>query len=114
VLTVGDIDVTRDFCDVRDVVGAYARLLASAGSGDTFNICSGTEYPLRSLIERLAEIAGVDVKIEQDPDRFRPSEQRRMVGSCEALRLATGWEPAIEIDDSLRDIMNHELEALST
>ncbi len=114
VLTVGDIDVTRDFCDVRDVVRAYAGLLASAESGETYNICSGKEYRLRSLIEKLARMAGLEIRIEQDPGRFRPSEQRRMLGSCERLRLATGWEPTIEIDDSLRDIMNHELEALST
>src|SRR5207302_554158 len=38
---VGDIDVTRDFTDVRDVVRAYELLLARGVPGEVYNICSG-------------------------------------------------------------------------
>jgi GDP-4-dehydro-6-deoxy-D-mannose reductase len=108
VLEVGDIDVTRDFTDVRDVVRAYLLLLESPGiNGEAFNICSGVERSLRELIDRLTRLAGVQVDIRQDAARLRKSEQRRAYGSFDKLRRATGWAPQIDIDTSLRDILNY-------
>lgn len=111
VLNVGDVDVTRDFTDVRDVVGAYAALLRAADNGGVYNVCSGQEYQLRSLIEKMADMAGVDVTLRQDAGRFRPSEQRRMRGANDRLRTVTGWQPGIAIERSLEEIISYELEA---
>jgi GDP-4-dehydro-6-deoxy-D-mannose reductase len=106
-LEAGDVDVTRDFTDVRDVARAYMLLLDAAGAnGEVFNVCSGAERSPREIIERLAHAAGVSVTIKQDAARLRPSEQRRMCGSFEKLRAATGWTPEIGIDQSLRDILD--------
>lgn len=106
-LEAGDIDVTRDFTDVRDVARAYMLLLDAAGAnGEVFNVCSGVERSPREIIERLADAAGVSVTIKQDAARLRPSEQRRICGSFEKLRAATGWTPKIGIDESLRDILD--------
>ena len=106
VMRVGDIDVTRDFTDVRDVVRAYLRLLDHGKTGETYNVCSGAERSLRALLTRLLELAGVEARIEQDPSRLRRAEQRRMCGSNEKLRLDTGWAPEHSMDASLADIIN--------
>jgi len=106
VMRVGDIDVTRDFTDVRDVVRAYLRLLDHGKTGETYNVCSGAERSLRALLTRLLELAGVEARIEQDPSRLRRAEQRRMCGSNEKLRLDTGWAPEVSMDVSLADIIN--------
>lgn len=105
-LHVGDIDVTRDFTDVRDVVRAYVLLLKHGKNGEAYNVCSGKERSVRSLLLQLMNIAGVDAKIEQDRDRLRPSEQRRVFGSFEKLRRDTGWRPAIPIEQTLHDILD--------
>ena len=105
-MRVGDIDVTRDFTDVRDVVRAYLRLLDHGKTGETYNVCSGAERSLRALLTRLLELAGVEARIEQDPSRLRRAEQRRMCGSNEKLRLDTGWAPEHSMDASLADIIN--------
>jgi len=106
VLQVGDIDVTRDFTDVRDVVRAYGLLLEQGRNGEVYNVCSGREYRIRDLLQRLIALAGVEAAIEQDPARLRRAEQRRMVASFAALHRDTGWRPAIPVEDSLQDLLN--------
>lgn len=106
VLQVGDIDETRDFTDVRDVVRAYATLLKNGRNGNVYNVCSGVERSVRSLIEHLIALANVDVQVEQDASRMRPAELRRLWGSFAKLQTDTGWQPQIKVEQSLADIMN--------
>jgi GDP-4-dehydro-6-deoxy-D-mannose reductase len=108
-VSVGDIDVTRDFTDVRDVVRAYFALLRDGRSGEIYNICSGREQSIRALLHRLAAIAGVGISIQQDPSRLRKSEQRRVVGDPTKMHGATGWQSTTELDESLTSIL-HEWE----
>ena len=50
---VGNIDVTRDFSDVRDVVRAYLSLLEAGTSGEAYNVCSGIERHVREVLQRV-------------------------------------------------------------
>lgn len=97
----GDIDVTRDFTDVHDVVHGYFALLERGVAGEVYNVCSGTEHSIRSILERLATLAGVEITIEHDHGRFRKAEQRRMCGNSSKMREATGWRATTPLDDSL-------------
>ena len=106
ILQVGDLDVTRDFTDVRDVVRAYGTLLERGRNGGVYNVCSGREYRLRDLLGQLLALAGVDATVEQEPTRLRHAEQRRMVASFEALYRDTGWQPAVSMNESLQDLLN--------
>lgn len=105
-LQVGDIDVTRDFTDVRDVVRAYVLLLERGQNGGIYNVCSGREYRIRSLLEELLALAGVTARIEQDAARMRPAEQRRMLASYARLHRDTGWQPEISMTQSLQDLLD--------
>ena len=107
VVFAGDIDVTRDFTDVGDVANAYFELLDRGRPGETYNVCSGNERSVRSLLERLAALAGVDIRIERDPARVRPSEQRRVRGNPAKIRVTTGWQATTAIDESLKAMLNH-------
>ncbi|MET1079411.1 MAG: GDP-mannose 4,6-dehydratase [Pseudomonas sp.] len=104
-LDVGDVDVTRDFLDVRDVVQAYLQLLQRGKSGSVYNLCSGQERRIRDLIEEMAALAGVEIQLQQDATRLRLSEQRRVVGSADKLQKETGWKPSITITESLRSVL---------
>lgn len=79
-LQVGDVDVSRDFLDVRDVVRAYFHLLEKGQSGEIYNVCSGVERDIRELIMQMASLAEVEITLEQHPDRLRRAEQRRVAG----------------------------------
>lgn len=107
VLDVGDIDVTRDFTDVRDVVEAYKLLLEKGGKGEIYNVCSGREISIRTIIEYLASIASVKVELRQDPERMRPSENRRIFGDNSKIKQTTGWEPKITLEQSLENILEY-------
>lgn len=104
VLQVGNIDVSRDFTDVGDVLSAYELLLARGQNGETYNVCSGVERSMRSMLERLLEIAGVSAEIVNDPARFRPADQPRVYGSHEKLSLHTGWQPTVPMDETLLNL----------
>lgn len=114
VITVGDIDVTRDFTDVRDVVRAYFALLDRGAPGEVYNVCSGVERSIRSLLERLLEIAGVEVRVEVDRSRLRRAEQRRMCGNADKIRGTVGWMPTVSLDESLQRILQHFEEETSS
>lgn len=105
-LEVGDIDVTRDFLDVGDVISAYFALLEKGKPGQVYNICSGREQSIRSLIEQLADLAEVELQLVQDPARMRRADQRRVCGSHAKLATATGWAPDITTQQSLRAILS--------
>lgn len=104
-ILAGDIDVTRDFTDVRDVVSAYADLLASGNSGKIYLVGSGVERSVRNILQRLLELAGTQAVVSQDPAKFRPAEQRRMVADSSLIRQETGWVPRIPWDQTLTDIL---------
>lgn len=105
VIEAGDIDVTRDFTDVRDVVAAYAAMLGRGRSGATYVIGSGIERRVRDLLTELCALAQVAPQIHQDAAKLRPAEQRRMAADSAALQRDTGWAPAIAMNATLLDIL---------
>lgn len=104
-LIVGDIDVTRDFLDVDDVISAYLALLDKGVPGEIYNVCSGQEHSIRSLIEQLADLAQIEIELTKDLALFRPNEQRRVCGCYKKLQRTTGWTPKITIKQSLQAIL---------
>lgn len=105
-IRVGSIDVTRDFTDVRDVVLAYMLLLESGQSGEIYNVCSGREQTIRSMLDGLFKISGIDCRIIEEAGRKRPKEQTRMFGSYAKLQQQVGWQPTISTKQSLEDVLN--------
>jgi len=113
VLNTGNIDVSRDFTDVRDVIRAYILLFRHGRNSERYNICSGHEISIRTIIEKLVVLSGVDIAVKTDPQRVRPVEQQRAYGSCAKLKNETGWEPQISLDESLQDIFKYWEEKLA-
>jgi GDP-4-dehydro-6-deoxy-D-mannose reductase len=103
-IQVGNLEPIRDFCHVADVVAAYRLLLERGATGAAYNVCSGTGRSIRSVLDRLVELAGVAVTVEVDPQRYRPSDAPRIVGDPGQLE-ALGWSRRFSIDDALRDVL---------
>lgn len=100
-IPTGDLDVTRDFTDVEDVIDAYLALFERGRAGEIYNVCSGREHRLRDLFERLIALSGVQATLVVDPARLRPAEQRRMCGSHARLTRDTDWQPTRPLDFTL-------------
>lgn len=107
VIFVGDIEVTRDFTDVRDVVDAYLMLLRNGKNGEVYNVCSGRECKISDLLNKLIELSGIEATIEKDSGKLRESEQKRMVGSYKKIKNELGWEPCYSIEKTFRDILEY-------
>jgi len=102
VVELGNIDVVRDFSDVRAVAEAYVRLLAADVPGGVVNLCSGTGRSLRWIIEQLSELSGHDLKVKVNPAFVRASEVHRLVGSPALMRAALGDLPYQDFRETLR------------
>jgi nucleoside-diphosphate-sugar epimerase len=106
-IELGNIDVVRDFLDVRTVVDAYQRLLeAPAAAGGTFNVCSGTGVAIRDMVAMLEELTGHRIAICVNPQFVRPGEPRRIVGSPGKLRATIGDLRALPLTTTLADMLN--------
>ncbi|HUG41124.1 MAG TPA: GDP-mannose 4,6-dehydratase, partial [Longimicrobiales bacterium] len=106
VLHVGNLDIARDFLDVRDGAAGYAALLETDRAADVYNLCSGRSCSLRRLLTLLQDIVGVSPEIRVAQDRLRPAEIRSLVGSPRRLMETTGWAPRISLEDSLRTLLS--------
>jgi GDP-4-dehydro-6-deoxy-D-mannose reductase len=105
VLSVGNLEVTRDFLDVRDVVEAYCRLLQQGEIGEAYNVCSGREIRLIDLVRMLVGFASRPIEIRVDQTRFRPADTPRLCGSHEKLTAHTGWRPQRDIVETLGEMV---------
>lgn len=101
VLKLGNLDVVRDFSDVRLVTAAYCRLLTNALAGTEVNICSGTGFSLQSIVDTLAARSGYLPRIEVDPALVRAAEVKRLVGSNARLMDAVGALPYADFGATL-------------
>jgi GDP-4-dehydro-6-deoxy-D-mannose reductase len=109
---VGNLDIVRDFTDVRDVVRAYRLLATSGQAGEIYNLGSGRGTKLADALETLRSLAGVPIEVYVDPARVRPVDQPLLVADATKLRLATGWEPRFSIEATLADMLDDWRKAL--
>ena len=113
VIRVGNLEAKRDFTDVRDMVRAYWLAVTKARPGEVYNIASGREVVIQDLLDKLIELTDVEVTVEQDPDRMRPSDVEILLGDSSKFRADTGWEPEIPFDQTLRDIVDYWRERIA-
>jgi GDP-4-dehydro-6-deoxy-D-mannose reductase len=112
-LLVGDLSKARDFLDVRDVVDAYVRLAQSASDlpdrVSVFNVGSGEPRTIRSLLDRLRQLAQCRFAEVVDETLLRPSQSDLLSIASDASRLteATGWRQRYSIDDMLQSMMDY-------
>ncbi|MFQ6672256.1 MAG: GDP-mannose 4,6-dehydratase [Candidatus Tectimicrobiota bacterium] len=107
VLQAGNLEVRRDFTDVRDMVRAY-RLVATQGrAGAVYNACSGVARSIGELLDGLLARATVSIEVHQDPALLRPVDLPVMVGDASRLKGETGWAPAIGWEQTLADLLDY-------
>ncbi len=100
-IEMGNLDISRDFSDVRFVAKAYHRLLENAPPGEIVNICSGKATSLREILDKAANISGYELKIIINPRYIRSHEVKTLCGAPDKLRSFLGeWDPP-SIDETL-------------
>ena len=99
---LGNIDVYRDFSDVRMVANAYARLLGAGKAGEVYNVCSGATYSIQDILLILADLAGYAIEVDINPAFVRANEVKRLAGSNQKLVAAIGDLELIPLADTLQ------------
>ena len=104
---MGDLASKRDFTDVRDIVRAYWLLLEKCKPGEVYNIGSGTTRAVGESLDLLLAMTKVKVEVRVDPTRLRPSDVTILWSDSTKFREATGWQPTIPYEQSLRDLLDY-------
>ena len=102
VIELGNLDVERDFSDVRMVAQAYRGLLEQDCAGQAVNICSGRPFSLRAILDTMQQIAGYEIDVRVNPAFVRQSEVKTLVGSPERLRSLVADLQVIPLEETLR------------
>lgn len=106
-LTVGNIDIIRDFLDVRDVVEAYYKLLHYGKKGEVYNVCSGRAVCLSEVLAIIADLLEVQITPIVDKNFIRPNDNMLIVGDSSKLREDTDWYPKYSLKESINDIIQY-------
>ena len=102
VIELGNLDVWREFGDVRSVANIYRKLIECCPAGKTINICTSQTYSLREVISLCGEITGHDIEIEVNPEFVRENEVRVLTGDNNLLKKTIGNWKKYELKDTLR------------
>jgi len=105
-LSVGDLDVFRDFSDVRDVVAAYLCAWERGRSGEAYNVCSGVARSVRDILDALIAMTGLRIEVAVETARLRPRRVPRVVGTAEKLHREAGWEPSHTWPETLASVLD--------
>jgi len=113
-IVVGDLEVRRDFIDVRDAAAAYWLALTAGEDGAAYNVASGHSLAIGDVLHRLLDLAGITAEIVVDPGRTRPADIAELVGDPRRFVAATGWHPRYEFDRTLADTLAFWRDTLTT
>ncbi len=100
-IELGNLDVWRDFSDVRAVVRAYRGLIEARAVGQTVNVSSSITHSLREVIAKCSAITGHTLDVQVNPAFVRANEVKTLCGDNARLRaLVPGWETP-DLDETL-------------
>jgi len=102
VMELGNLDVWRDFSDVRAVANAYRLLVEARPTGKTVNVCSGHAYSLREIVAMAEQITGHSIRVEVNPAFVRANEVKTLCGDASKLRNLIGEWRQPPLEDTLR------------
>lgn len=100
---VGNLDVERDFTDVRDGVRALRLLMELDTPGAAYNVASGQTIRIGTILDWIVDEAGIEVEIEVVPSRVRREELAVVSGDNKRIREDTGWVPLRDVEATVRE-----------
>ena len=103
IIELGNLEVERDFSDVRTVADVYSRLIETpAAAGQTLNVCSGVPISLRQILSMVEDISGHRMDVRVNPAFVRANDVRTLTGSAAKLEGVIGPVQGIRLEETLR------------
>jgi GDP-4-dehydro-6-deoxy-D-mannose reductase len=107
VINVGNIDISRDFSDVRDVVKAYTLLMEHGKRNQIYNVSSGKAVSLREILDYILSFSSISIQIKIDKNRLRKADISELWGDNSKIQQETSWKPEIPLKQTLMDLLNY-------
>lgn len=107
-IELGNLDVEREYNDVRMVSDAYLKLLELGEPGEIYNVCTGRAVTLRAVVSILENIVGRSVALKVNPAFVRPNEVRRLAGNAKKLEASIGRLKCIPFSETLEWMFLYE------
>ncbi len=107
VIEVGNLETTRDFTDVSDMVRAYVLASEKCESGIAYNIGSGRGYTIHEILDIFQKVTGQTVEIKENQSLVRYSDVPVLIADASKFRESTGWEPKVSLETTISDILNY-------
>jgi GDP-4-dehydro-6-deoxy-D-mannose reductase len=104
-LRLGNLDSTRDFLHVSDVARAYIELLENGKNGSAYNVCSGKETSISTVVKELLDIIGIDVEVLQGVYSEGINSVQRVYGDNSKILEQTSWKPALNFRSTLQECL---------
>ena len=112
-VTLGNLDTSRDFGYAGDYVEAMWRMLQQDEPGD-YVVATGRTWSIRQVLDMAFAAVGIDdwTPYVATDDRFlRPAEVDQLVGDSTQAREVLGWEPKVDFPDILAAMVENDVEA---
>lgn len=107
VIRTGNLDVRRDFTDVRDVVRAYELLAVNGRAGETYNVGSGRAVRIADILQMILKKSSADIRVENDPSKMRPTDLPVIEADIKKLQKTTGWQPLIRLEQTIEETLHY-------
>lgn len=112
-VVVGNLDVVRDFTDVRDIVEGYYLLSKLGAAGEIYNIGQGVGTRIQDALDFLISQASRSIQVYVDPARLRAVDSPYLVANSAKFRRTTGWAPKFTIEQTLKDMLEEQRQAVA-
>lgn len=106
-IELGNLDISRDITNIRDVCNAYINLLKNTAQGIKVNVCSGKSISIKTILEYMNEVAGYEIEVRSSPVLVRSNEIPTLKGSNALLQQLTKQVPAIPIEETLMELYQY-------
>jgi|SRR5215469_8891214 len=103
-ISVGNLDIERDFSDVRDVVCAYELLIDKGTAGEAYNVGAGTPISIRDILSHLIGFCSEPVHVQVEESLLRGSESKKIYADIKKVSVATGWRSHYDVQTTLNDL----------
>ncbi|MCE5257398.1 MAG: NAD-dependent epimerase/dehydratase family protein [Spirochaetaceae bacterium] len=108
VIDVGNLDSSRDFIDVHDVVRIYTKLIQTPSAyGHIFNVCTGKAVAISSLLSKLLAITGISIQTRIDHSRYKPIDVKVHYGSFHKLQQFIGEFKFTDLESTLHFVLEN-------
>ncbi len=107
IITVGNLDVRRDYSDINDITKAYRLAMERCKTGEIYNITSGKSYSIRFGIEYLLSLSKKKIEVNTNEELVRNNDIPLLTGSAEKFIQETGWKPQIDFVTTLGELLTY-------